>query len=182
MELPRKIDMPLRRAAATPAALWVAAISLVAGAIAARVVVSLVPATGRDVAAAKALGIVSVSILAGHSKSAETLACVFGLTSAITISLAIWIAWAMRTGRTGAELERPRPFITPRGTWREFAIVAVIAFALFARFWNGRAATFSSWSVLDEEGEMLAWIDIVLRGGALSRDVFCLYGPLSTWP
>ena len=29
---------------------------------------------------------------------------------------------------------------------------------------------------------MLAWVDTVLRGGALSLDIFCLYGPLSIWP
>ena len=57
----------------------------------------------------------------------------------------------------------------------------MIAFALFARIWNGRAATVSLWSALSEEGEMLAWVDTVLRGGALSRDTFCLYGPLSVW-
>ena len=181
MELARDLQERLRRAATLEASLWVSALALAAGAVAARAIVFLVPAGGSDVAAARELGIVSVSILAGHSKSAESLAYALALAGALTTSLAIWITWAVRAGRLGSPAAAPIPWKTPRATWLELGIAALLAFGLFARFWNGHAATFSSWTVLGEEGEMLAWIDTVLRGGALSRDVFCLYGPLSTW-
>src|SRR2546430_12895662 len=86
--------------------------------------------------------------------------------------------------RAGRDASRETPVVSwtvPRTPRLEFAIVTLIAFAGFGHLWNGRAATFSVWSTLSEEGEMLAWVDTVLRGGALWRDTFCLYGPLSVW-
>jgi hypothetical protein len=66
----------------------------------------------------------------------------------------------------------------------ELVLAASVLGVAFARLWTARAAWISPWVVLSEEGELLAWVDTVsvLRGGALSRDVFCLYGPLSIWP
>ena len=60
----------LRNAAALNASPWISALALVAGAVVARLLIFVAPATGTDVEKAKALGIISVSILAGHSKSA----------------------------------------------------------------------------------------------------------------
>ena len=172
----------LRHAAGQSASSWVSAIALCAGALSARAIIHFAPAGGADVAAARSLGIISVSVLANHSKSAELLAYVLGLCGAIMVSVGIWVVWANWAGRNNTAPPEAVRSAPARLTAVELAIVSLLAFALFARFWNGRAATFSAWSVLDEEGEMLAWIDTVLRGGALSRDVFCLYGPLSTWP
>jgi hypothetical protein len=182
MELARDFQLRLRRAATLQASPWISALALAAGAGVARTLVLLAPASGRDVEAARALGIVSVSILAGHSKSADSIAYGLALTGAFMTSLALWITWAMHAGRSGSSEPPPLPWKTPRVTWPELAIVTLFSFGLFARFWNGHAAWFGPWSLLSEEGEMLAWVDTVMRGGALSRDVFCLYGPLSTWP
>jgi hypothetical protein len=181
MQFGRDFQMRLQRAATLKAYPWVSAIAIVAGGIVARVLVYLAPTSGHDVEKAKALGIVSVSILAGHSKSAESFAYFLAMTGAIATSLAIWISWAQRASRIQSKETTPVPWTVPRTTPLEFFIVAVIAFAAFGHFWNGRAATFSAWSTLSEEGEMLAWVDTVLRGGALWRDTFCLYGPISVW-
>jgi hypothetical protein len=182
MALARDLQMRLRNAAALSASPWISALALTAGAIVARALIFLVPTSGSDVTAAKALGIVSISILAGHSKSAELLAYAVALAGAIGTSVAIWVTWAARAGRSAAASEATSASWTiPRATSLELAIVGLIAFAAFGHFWNGRAATVSAWATLSEEGEMLAWVDTVLRGGALSRDIFCLYGPLSTW-
>jgi hypothetical protein len=181
MQFARDFQMRLRRATTLKAHPLVSALALGAGAIAARAIVFLTPASGKDVAKARELGIVSVSILAGHSKSAELLACVLALMGALTTSIAIWIVWAVHAGRSGPSVALSARKKSPV-TLIEFLIVVLVAFSVFGRFWNGRAATFSAWSALVEEGEMLAWIDTVLRGGVLSRDTFCLYGPLSMWP
>ena len=181
MQFARDFQMRLRNAAALKASPWISMLALVAGALAARVVVFFAPTSGSDVEKAKALGIVSNSILAGHSKSAESLAYTLALAGAIVTSVAIWIIWAARAGRTDSQETTAVSSTVPRATSLEFAIVVLIFFAAFGHFWNGRAATFSAWSALSEEGEMLAWVDTVLRGGALSRDTFCLYGPLSAW-
>jgi hypothetical protein len=181
MQFARDFSTRLRNAAALKLSPWIATLALIAGGIAARVLVYFVPASGNDVEKAKALGIVSVSILAGHSKSADSLAYAIGLTSAIITSVAIWIIWAAYAGRNPSHETPSVSCSVPRGTWLELAIVTLIAFGVFGHFWNGRAATVSAWSTLSEEGEMLAWVDTVLRGGALWRDTFCLYGPLSVW-
>jgi 4-amino-4-deoxy-L-arabinose transferase-like glycosyltransferase len=66
-------------------------------------------------------------------------------------------------------------------TVQEALLISALLILVFARLWNARGAWIGPWVVLSEEGEALAWVDTVLRGRALSRDVFCLYGPLSTW-
>jgi hypothetical protein len=182
LEAARELGPRLRRAAARPESLGVAALSLLAGAVAARAVVHALPSEGADVAAARALGIVSVSILQGHSKSAETLAYFAGVASALGASLALYCAWALRAGRgVGAPLSTSFP-TAKRVTALELALVSLVFVAGFARFASAPGASIGTWVVLAEEGEMLAWVDTVLRGGVLSRDVFCLYGPLSIWP
>ena len=174
------IQAKLRAASELGASLWVAALALAAGAGAARIVINFLPARTDDVALARSLGIVSETILAGHSKSADSRAYAVGMSVAVICSLAIWMLWAIRAGANRTAIS---PSITNsvRITLVEFVLAAFVAFGLFGRIWNGRAATVSAWSALSEEGEMLAWVDTVLRGGALSRDTFCLYGPLSVW-
>jgi len=174
------IQARLRAASEVGASLWVAALALAAGAGAAWVIIHFLPARTDDVALARALGIVSETILAGHSKSADSRAYAVGMSAAVICSVAIWTLWAMRAGANRTAVS---PSITnlPRITLVELVLAAFVAFGLFGRIWNGRAATVSAWSALSEEGEMLAWVDTVLRGGALSRDTFCLYGPLSVW-
>ena len=181
MQFARDFQMRLRNAAALEASSWISVFALFVAAIVARVLVFLAPSGGDDVEKAKELGIVSASILAGHSKSADSLAYALGLGGAIITSVAIWIIWALRASRNAAQQPMPVSWTMPRTRGREVLIVTLIAFAFFGHFWNGRAATFSAWSTLSEEGEMLAWVDTVFRGGALFRDTFCLYGPLSVW-
>jgi hypothetical protein len=186
----------MRRVAEPTAGPWVAAFALAVGALVARVAVYLVPGTGGDVDAARALGIVSVSILAGHSKSVESLSYAVALASALIVSVGIWFAWARavqvdagprsrgcggeshhaRTASPGSRSLRSKPVTAP-----EVLLVGVLLLLVFAHLWNAAAAWIHPWVVLSEEGEALAWVNTVLRGGALSRDVFCLYGPLSTW-
>lgn len=174
------IQAKLRAASEVRASFWVAALALAAGAGAAWIIIHFLPARTDDVALARALGIVSETILAGHSKSADSRAYAVGMSAAVICSVAIWTLWAMRAGANRTAIS---PSLTnlPRITLVELVLAACVAFGLFARIWNGRGATFSAWSALSEEGEMLAWVNTVLRGGALSRDTFCLYGPLSVW-
>jgi hypothetical protein len=172
----------LRRASARPESGAVAALSLLAGALVARAVVYALPALGGDVAAARALGIVSVTILAGHSKSAETVSYFAGLACALAASVAIYGAWALRAGRGDGPAPVASSAPEKRVTALELGLVSLVFVVGFGRFAFAPGASIGTWVPLAEEGEMLAWADAVLRGGALSRDVFCLYGPLSIWP
>ncbi|HVP14134.1 MAG TPA: hypothetical protein VMS88_01245, partial [Terriglobales bacterium] len=69
----------------------------------------------------------------------------------------------------------------PRWHWLEWAGIPLLLFVCFVRFDMARNG-FAPWAILGEEGEMMAWVNTVLRGGVLSRDVYCLYGPLSIYP
>jgi len=153
---------------------WLAVVALAAGALAAWLAVRLAPTTGDDVARARELGIVSVSILAGHSKSAESLAYFAALASGIAAGALAWRALAGKVALATRAAAVPVVAL-------ELALVALALYAVFGRAWRLPQATMGPWPFLAEEGEMLAWADVVLRGGALSRDVFCLYGPLATW-
>src|SRR5438270_10800282 len=162
------------------ASLWIAAVALLAGAALAWIIIHFMAIPADDVHLARSLGIVSETIVAGHSKAADSRAYALGMSAALICSVAIWTFWAVRAGRNA----EAAPIQTIRSlpmTVVEVAVATLIAFGLFGRIWNGRAATVTAWSALSEEGEMLAWVDTVLRGGALSRDTFCLYGPLSVW-
>src|SRR5713226_644295 len=92
------IQAKLRAASEVGASLWVAALALAAGAGAAWTIIHFLPARTDDVALARALGIVSETILAGHSKSADSRAYAVGISAAVICSVAIWTLWAMRAG------------------------------------------------------------------------------------
>src|ERR1700687_2112724 len=181
MQFARDFQKRLECATTLRAHFSVATFAIVLGGAVAWSLIHFLPARNDDVATARALGIVSETILAGHSKSADSFAYGIGLGSAVFVSISIWTVWAVQAGRNSAAPPPASAIGETRVSLLEIAIATVIAFALFARFWNIHAATFSAWSALSEEGEMLAWVDTVLRGGALSRDTFCLYGPLSVW-
>src|SRR5437660_681107 len=119
-----------RRGGALNASPWVSAFAVIVGAFVAWHLASEISKTGTDVATAKALGIVSISILAGYSKSADSLAYALALFGAIATSLLIWSAWAIWAGRSGPEQPPPVPWNTPRANLLEFSVCAVIAFGV----------------------------------------------------
>lgn len=174
------IEAKISAACNSKASLWIAAFALLAGAALAWIIIHFLPNAAGDVQLARSLGIVSETIVAGHSKAADSRAYAFGMSAALICSVAIWTFWAVRVRGDASPV--PLSIVdAPRMTTVELALAALIAFGSFGRIWNGRAATATAWSALSEEGEMLAWVNTVLRGGALSRDTFCLYGPLSVW-
>jgi len=87
MRFGRDLPIRLRRAAALNASPWISAFALIVGAFVAWLLASAIPKTGSDVVAAKTLGIVSISILAGYSKSADSLAYALALFGAIATGL-----------------------------------------------------------------------------------------------
>jgi hypothetical protein len=128
---------------------WIAALAL-----AARLAVWLTPARGADVARARALGIVSVSILAGHSKSAELLAYFAALACGIAAGAAVWRLLA------GPVALARRPAPKPVGAL-EIALVAVGIYALFGRAWRLPQSSYGLWPRARRGGRDVAWIDVV---------------------
>ena len=165
-------------------ALWVQAACLSAGGVLAWLSVRAVPEGAGDVDEARRLGIISATTLAGISKSHDTRAYAVALTVGVLAALGVWCAWCLWVVRTApaAVLDARAGRDERRWTWTGVAILAVGLLAGLLRFdlaTNGWDAPYTFYS---EEGEALAWAHVVLHGGVLSRDVYCLYGPLATAP
>ena len=185
-----------RRAAARDESPWVMAVALLAAGLIAYLLLRWLPHTGSDVEKARQLGIVSQTVIQGYSKSADVRAFFLGLAVAVAASTGLWLLWAGRTSgapRRGRGVSAPGPSMVravaapadeqpaPRWHWLEWVLIPLLIVLGFFKLDMARNG-FSAWASLAEEGEMMAWVDTLLRGGVLSRDVYCLYGPLSTYP
>lgn len=139
----------------------------------------------QDLQRARELGITSIAILGGYSKSRDLVgyACVIGLP--LLCALVPWGLWARPRldSLRRALLPRPRGRL-PGGGLSLGTLAAVALFGLLLTFDADRflRPAFNSyvgaWPFLGEEGEMLDWAQRVLAGAVYGRDYFCLYGPL----
>src|SRR4051812_25880561 len=82
------------------ASLWIAAFALLAGAALAWIIIHFLPIPADDVHLARSLGIDSETIVAGHSKAADSRAYALGMSAALICSVAIWTFWAARAVRS----------------------------------------------------------------------------------
>jgi hypothetical protein len=167
-------------------ALWVQAACLAAASALAALAVRAVPEGAGDVLEARRLGIISATTIAGVSKSHDTKAYALALAVGVLAAVGLWAAWCLLVAR-------PEPGRIAGGdgvgtggrrtwTWTGVAILAACLLPGLLRFdlaTNGWDAPYTFYS---EEGEALTWAHVVLHGGVLSRDVYCLYGPLATAP
>jgi len=146
-----------------------------------------------DVREARRLGIVSITILAGYSKMRDVFTYALALCIPTLFSLGLWLLWAGKGRRAGlAEiLAAGKENIEARKgkdiVWT-LCLLAVIFFYLIYSFnvnyflsprYDLRTG---SWVTLGEEGEVLAWVQSILSGGAYGKDFFCLYGPMLIYP
>ena len=113
------------------------------------------------------------------------MAFVVALAVALPSAVALWWLWCARRVRSpkigapelGTTLVSRRPW----GVLEPAALAAILCLGLlrFDLAANGWDAPYTFFA---EEGEALAWAHVVLNGGVLSRDVYCLYGPFATYP
>jgi hypothetical protein len=186
-----------RRAAELDASPWIMALALVLAALLVDLLLPRLPRTGSDLEQARQLGIISRTILQGYPKSVDVRGYAVGLLLAVGASVGLWLLWASWVTRRAARERRrdsqgsarARPdrsavaVAAPvrRWHWLEWVIVSLLITVGFFKPDMARNG-FDPWALLAEEGEMMAWVNTLLHGGVLSRDVFCLYGPLSVYP
>ena len=137
----------MRRAAALDASPWVAALALAVGAVVARAVVHLLPASGSDVAAARALGIVSVTILANHSEIGRVARVRPRHVERADGERRRVARMGGRGGAARAGERRSDPVSSRRVGALKLAVVALALAVPFARLWTARAAWISPWVV-----------------------------------
>ncbi len=150
---------------------------------------AIVPGNASELLAARAEGIVSVSILSGYPKSRDFYAFVATFVFCSAFPLLALRLFGKRPGQQGTGVPAG-PEGPPAGkgpSWKIcFAIVgcAYVLASIHATLvrlpgWNPFVG---AWIFLGEEGENLAWAQSVLEGGVYGRDFFCLYGPLMVYP
>ena len=137
-----------------------------------------------ELAEARRLGIVSLTILNNYPKGRDLLLYALLILLPLLGALGPWLAWSR--GRTPALREllteqAPAPPLSPVPrrllAWLLFLCGCLATFNL-----NRFYAPMSDWALLGETGEHLAWADWIMNGGTYARDFFCLYGPLWIYP
>jgi hypothetical protein len=152
---------------------------------------ALDPGSAADLVAARAKGIVSVTILSGYPKSRDFYDFIATLLFCSTFPLlALWLFGKLR-GKEGVAVHsypRGAPYDCDKGrSWKVCLAIVGCAYIL-ASYHAGIIRTpgwnpfVGAWIFLGEEGENLAWAQSILAGGVYGRDFFCLYGPLMVYP
>jgi hypothetical protein len=155
-----------------------------AGLVAANIVAAIPFDFSGKLAEARRLGIVSLTILNGYPKSRDVLWYAALILFPVTCSLGAWLVWSRGRRNELAALFRNGPAAAPISfPHRRIVALAVFLFFLLATFnVNNFYEPIGGWAFLGEEGEFLAWTQILLTGGDYARDFFCLYGPLVLYP
>lgn len=138
-----------------------------------------------ELQAARKLGIVSLTILAGYPKSRDILAYISILGFPIIFSIAIWLLWRGRQhSRNLAEAFRlAEESDPPKNSRWIVCLLVVIGCYLFFSFDKDYVywVTFG-WGLLGEEGGHLAIVQSILSGGVYGKDFASPYGPMMTYP
>jgi hypothetical protein len=142
----------------------------------------LLPSWTRDVERARALGIVSLTTLAGYSKERELAIYVLSVGIVVLGTIAaFWVASLVRPARGEPLAPRAPRTAPPLGALEIASVVFAIGWCVLdarrlATYWDGR------WTFLSEEGMVLAAVERLAHGGSLYRDELALYGPLTFAP
>jgi hypothetical protein len=137
-----------------------------------------------SLAEAKRLGIVSRTILAGYPKSRDVLSYAALILLPVACSLGAWLVWSKGRRPALAALLLGEPAAPAASTLgRRLAVSAILLAFLLATFnINDFYSPIAGWAFLGEEGEYLAWAQVLLDGGAYARDFFATRGPLVVYP
>lgn len=138
---------------------------------------------------AKALGIVSKTVLWGYPKTRDLVTYASVFLFPVLFALGGWYLWAKKyKGRLGNLLRTGDDVPAPKNATWALALVLVAACYLVVSFdrnffytpvWNPYTG---AWILLGEEGVNLAWMQSIFSGGVYGKDFYCLYGPMLAYP
>lgn len=137
---------------------------------------------GSDLAFAHKLGIVSLTILEGHSKSGDIYNYLALITMPIGFAMAGWYIWS-RGDRYNRLCLLLNDTCLPDRRLPKWLLVAVgISILLLSFNINYFYKPIAGWTFLGEEGINLAAAASILDGGVYSRDFSNCYGPMMIYP
>lgn len=142
-----------------------------------------------DMEKARALGIVSLTTMEGHSKFKDIANYVVLLVLPVACSAGLWHVWVrMRHVQAAGFLGLSEDTQFPknrRWVWT-LLFVGVMYGAELLHLQRLHETPFylhvGAWPFLGEEGAFLAWVQAIHAGGVLGRDFSCIYGPLIVYP
>ena len=149
------------------------------GLILAAFLARVLPTFGGDVAHARELGVVSQTILQGHSQSRDLVTYLLCLALPAVGALLCWRRFSCHS-ITGKKHEYPAdsaPAVSGRAALILLAVLCFLALDI-----NHFMRPSAGWRLQAEEGQHLAWIDRICRGEVYGRDFLCLYGPMFIYP
>ena len=142
----------------------------------------------QDLEEARALGIVSLTVLTGYPARQDLVIYLAVLGLPILCGGLLWILAHYRFGKyTAPPVTAYVDDVRDRRRWRCWAGICATVVMLTAFDINMLLHTFHNpvvggWVLLGEEGASLAWAHSILQGGVYGKDFFCLYGPLLVYP
>jgi len=173
--------------------LAVTVLGLLAGIGVALPVLHLLPVSTRGLATARRLGIVSTTIRYGYADNMEATYYAAGMALVLLVACGLWVAWAVLFGGArGRDISLTAPnrarraSAEPARLTRLGQLFAWVAFPLLLVLLTFRWEYFlverGQWGFFAEEGFQLGWVNAMLHGRTLYRDVYCFNGPLMIYP
>ncbi len=165
--------------------------SILSGVLIAGAVIYLLPRNLSSLEKARELGIISRSVVDGYPKASEiqyyVLGVIVSLLSGLSIFLGITYSHYKKRSleRTAKESlfvydgEMPKPRM---GLLRWGALVVVLFLATFHTDFIYKNWYWSDWGFFFEEGIYLRWINDLLKGRILYKDIYFYGGPFMLWP
>ena len=174
----------------------VALIGFTLGLLVSSIAIHYMPSSFSDIEKAKELGIVSLSVLAGYSKSQETIYYIAGFFITLMVSLSIWTAWMVYSSKkcepvkeenlspqSPADLNR----VNYGSSFSKANLLSLflVLIAIFILTYNKNffySNWFNHYTFFSEEGQHLSYVNDILHGKRLYKDTFAIYGPLMEYP
>lgn len=165
--------------------------SILLGMLVAGMLIHLLPQDVSSIERARELGIISRTVLDGYPKELEVPYYLLGVTVSLVSGLCIFLAvtyYHYKKGKT--ELvgqgshpapveEKPKPSM---GLVRWVVLALILFLVTFHRDFIYKNWYWWEWGFFFEEGIYLRWINELLRGNILYKDIYFYAGPFMLWP
>jgi len=166
-------------------------LSILIGMFLAGVIIHFVPVDLTSLEKARQLGIIGKTVLDGYPKQLEIKYYITGVVLSIMIGLSTFLAityyYHIKKGVKSLcqdpikinDMESQSPSI---GILRWVVLILVLYLVTFHREFIYKNWYWGPWAFFFEEGIYLRWINELLQGGILYKDIYLQGGPLMVWP